>query len=151
MTCEIVPLTEELASRFEYDGRREWTIHGENIQKVLSAFMALGDAYAAVNDGQIVAVAGMFQMSPGVGHTWMYFNQETAKRYCKTIILAIRKTVQIIADKRGFHRIQTFVEAGDQAGARFTESYGLTKESTMRAYGAKRQDMDVYAKVLDGR
>lgn len=151
MTCEIVPLSEDLINRFEYDGERLWIIGKASIRQVLETALKLGDGYAAVKGKQVIAVAGMFQISPGVGHTWMYFNKAQATCHCKTILKAIRSTVELIATKRGFHRIQTYVEAHDEQSARFTKAYGLAKECTMRAYGAQGQDMDVYAKVRHGR
>lgn len=133
---------------FEYDGIEAETLQSVNIPELLAYYQTQGECYAGIVDGKVVGFAGVRYVWKGVGQTWMLMNA-SARPFIREIMEVIIGTFEEIVKVRGYHRVQTFVRAGDHSSAKIAEMYGLKFESTMKAYGPNREDYHIYAQVKE--
>lgn len=133
---------------FQYDGIEAEVMASVNIQDLLRYYQSQGEAYVGIVDGKVVGFAGVRYVWKGVGQTWMLMNA-SARPYIREIMEVIIGTFKEIVRVREYHRVQTFVKAGDHSSAKIAEMYGLTYESTMKAYGPNREDYHIYAQVKE--
>lgn len=145
MKLKIIEFDEKYLKDFIYDGVEKEVALNFNIKDLAKAYAKDGDAYMAIVDDKLIAMAGIYKFIEGVGQVWMFFNREAAY-YAKTIVEAINYYIKTIMEKNNYHRIQTICPKGSISANRFIKFFGFQEEGIMRQF-ANGQDFVMYAKL----
>lgn len=138
------PATEESVKNFEYDGIEKEMLDKINWRGQLDAYCKAGRAWQVMNEStNPIMLWGLFECSPGVLQGWMLFNRAAAF-YAKSIAADIHERLR--KELRTYHRIQTFVFAGEKS-ARYIELMGLKYEAKLECFGPNKEDALIYAMV----
>lgn len=100
-----------------------------------------GMALAAVEDGKLLAMAGIYQRWGDVGLAWALLAEDfDCRRF--TIFKLMKRALDLSA----FNRVEAYVVQGHDAGVRLLEHLGFEREGTMRKFWQDR-DHDLFARV----
>lgn len=109
----------------------------EAIQMAIDGGMAL----AAVDDGKLIGMAGIYERWNGVGLAWALLAEDfDCRRF------SIFKLMKRALDLSAFNRVEAYVVQGHDAGVRLLEHLGFEREGTMRKFWQDR-DHDLFARV----
>lgn len=131
----------------EDEMRQFVAMSGQNFnsdEAAISCHMASGPKWVMLDDdGRPLAVGGYAPVRQGVWQSWMLVPESSWESHGTEItehVNTVRKQMQ----KQG-HRLQTLV-LSDRAKARaWYGRIGLEHEGTLRAYGANKEDFDMYS------
>ena len=106
MKVDIRKFEEEYVDDFVYDGVESHLRSQEGMRELIKFHALCGDMYMAVVDDKMIACAGVIPMPNHEGQGVFFFNQE-AKRYIKTIFKAMKERMEAIKHIREYQNITT--------------------------------------------
>ncbi len=106
-------------------------------------------AFTGIDNGYLVAAAGIFPLWNGVGEAW-FLGASRVGEYQFRIGKLVRQGMQEIAQKQGLWRVQAAMRSDWPELARWAKFLGMEHEGTMRQDGANKLDYERWA-WLDGR
>lgn len=135
----IVPFEKKhLLGMLMQDNQKECIITDEIIETLL-----LGDAYSAIYDDEVLACAGVLEISPGRALAWAYLSQNAGIKMID-IIKAIKRFLSI----QTFRRIEMDVDCAFAQAHRMAKMLGFTLEAERRRnYTPDGRDCALYALV----
>lgn len=107
---------------------------------------AVDVAYSVMVGERPVACIGVTEYWRGVGSAWAFLAPD-ACRHFKTIHAGVKMFLTGAFADGEFHRIETSVLVGFQAGHRWALRLGFVPEGLRRQYGPDRSDYILYARV----
>lgn len=109
-----------------------------------AAYEAGGPAWTVIGaDRQPVACAGFILAAwPGQALAWSILGTHLG-----LLMVPFTRRVRFEFQQSGCHRIEALVQAGHAEGHRWARLLGMTHEGTMRRWGPRAIDHDVYARV----
>lgn len=137
---DLIPARPWMAERLrlqEVQAINGMSMTPEAIQMAIDGGMAL----AAVEDGKLFAMAGIYQRWGDVGLAWALLAEDFGCRR-----FAVFKLMKRALDLSAFNRVEAYVVQGHEAGARLLEHLGFEREGTMRKFWQGR-DHDLFARV----
>ena len=140
---KIVPFEDKHVDQFNFVGQK---FLDTDIALLLHYYAAHGPAFTILNEKEIIGIAGVVILWPGVGEAWTFLNP-SFKRYAKSIHRAVKEKLQEIMDTFNLHRVQTTVLDGFEAGIRWVKRLGFEEEGIMKAYGPNGEDFIRFARV----
>lgn len=112
----------------------------------LAAELETFGGWAAVDDGETVAIGGIFEMRPACGFAWLWLTRRW-QRYAR----AITARVQHEIDTAPYPRIEATACCGLDRAHRYLRRLGFEMEAPrMKRWGADNSDHALYAVVRDG-
>ena len=105
-------------------------------------------AVTAIDNGYLVAAAGIFPLWEGVGEAW-FLGASRVGRHQFRIAKLVREGLLRIAEEQGLWRVQAAMRSDWPELARWARFLGMKHEGTMRCYGANKLDYERWA-WLDG-
>ncbi len=112
------------------------------------AIAEMGNTWSMVEDGRVLAMAGIVRLWQGVGEAWSLFTPE-ALQYGVAFHLRAVKVLKSFFDQ-GWWRIQTTVRADFETGIIWLVGMGFKDEGVMEKYGPDGSDYIRYARVRGG-
>ena len=108
---------------------------------------ASGPAWAGMTDaGHIVAIAGVFQMWPGVGEAWVV-GGDLLRKHRLFFHREVRRHLRQIWEDGEFRRIQAIVRDGIPQSHPWVKRLGFIEEGVLRGYAPNGDDCTIYAMV----
>ena len=105
-----------------------------------------GMAFTAIDNGHLIAAAGIFPIWKGVGEAW-FLGASRVGRYQIRIGKLVRKGLLQVAEEQGMWRVQAVMRSDWPELKRWAKFLGMEHEGTMRQYGANRLDYERYARL----
>lgn len=157
MVVEIVPLTGDDAL---YVARSMRDVDRREISATLWSFTPWdfavdctrlpGSAWAALVDGEPVAIGGIALNQPGVGQAWMVGTPKlplaavTLTRFCKDV------THRMLTEDSGINRIQAFSAAFHTEAHDWLNAVGLNAAQPLQKYGKEGEDFILFYGLRKG-
>ena len=107
-------------------------------------------SFTAIENGHIVASAGIYPMWDGVGEGWFIAANRLQTRHVG-IVRELKNGLLRIATEKKLHRIQAAVRSDWQKAIRLAVFVGMSNEGTMKKYSADGADYERYAWLLHPR
>jgi hypothetical protein len=108
------------------------------------------DTWTGVIGHRTVGCAGVLPQWPGRAFAWALLTRELTARH----FLRVHHKVSDVlhrAQCNGTRRVETTVDAGFDAGHRWTRALGFKPEGLLRAYSPEGRDHVLYARVGEAR
>ena len=105
------------------------------------------DGYSLVNDGKIVACAGVSIMWQSVAEGWLIMSSD-AYKYPVSIARYTEGLFDSIMKKNNLSRIQASVNCSDEKSVKFANWLGFEYEGIMRKFGPDGSDYFRYARTV---
>ena len=105
-------------------------------------------SWTGLQDGKIVGCGGFTPLWPGVAEIWMILSPKAFKRK-KLALKLMKRVLNDIIQRKGYHRIQATVLKGYKEGIRFAEFFGFENEGLMKQYTKDKEDFYRYARIFD--
>lgn len=101
--------------------------------------------YTAINDSDVLIIAGVITLWPGVGEATVYMSKKyfDGSLSLKDRIKAakvIKRYFDLILSNMTFHRVQATVDLSFERALRFIEYMGFEQESLAKMYGPDKED-----------
>lgn len=101
--------------------------------------------YTAINDTEVLIIAGIIKLWPGVGEATVYISK---KYFDGTLSLkdrikaakVIRRYFHLILSNMTFHRVQATVDTSFKRALRFIEYMGFDQEGLAKKFGPDKED-----------
>lgn len=106
------------------------------------ALAKAGPAYTGMVGRDVVICAGVIVDLPGRGTAWALLSNKA----CRHLLGCTRAVENFLRDVE-MRRVQTYIETSFEAGHRWAQLLGFTREGTLRAWGPAGEDYDLYARV----
>lgn len=100
----------------------------------------------AVQDGIVVACAGIMEVWAGRGMAWAAIDHRISRK----TLLEVHRAVMPELDRAPFHRLEMYVKPGFAAAWRWAEALGFSYESTLRKGSPDGSDLFVFARLNGG-
>ncbi len=101
-------------------------------------------------DGKIIAVFGVKEIWPGVGHCFAFIDKD-AHHHQKTLLLVGREMVDKAFETFGFWRLQATVATDFDRGIRYLQKgIGFKIDGCMPQFGPDRSDHLMMSRLNDG-
>jgi len=107
-------------------------------------------SFTAIENGHIVASAGVYPMWDGVGEAWFIASDKLQKKHFG-IVRELKNGLLRIATEKKLHRIQAAVRSDWKKAIRMAVFVGMSNEGTMKKYSADGADYERYAWLLQPR
>lgn len=121
-------------------GLRGWRDEGAKLA-------AAGPCWSAVQDGQVLACAGLLLHWPGRAGAWCLIGDHFPRRgwvwLHKQVVAGLART----SAELGLRRIEAETLTGWQPGAMWLRKLGFAPEGPMPAYGPDGRDYDRWARI----
>ena len=111
-----------------------------------AAALAGEHSWTALDDGRILAVAGVLPQWPGRSIAWALLGRSIGPRQFPALHRKVLAVLEAAASA-GARRIETAVCADFENGHRWAEKLGFRAEGLMRAYCSEGRDHVLYARV----
>lgn len=89
-----------------------------------------------LEDGTIVAICGVVEITEYLGEAWAYFSDDILKTKL-SIVKAIKK---FLKEQKHIRRIQATVDVMNPKAIRFAKAVGFKAESILKSYGPDGHD-----------
>jgi hypothetical protein len=103
-------------------------------------------AFSAIDNGHLIVSAGIYQLWPGVGETWILASQKLTTTKV-SLLRRIKKDLFKIADEKGFWRLQASTQSDWPSAKRLAMFLEMKHEGTMKKYGANKENYERWAWV----
>jgi hypothetical protein len=103
-------------------------------------------AFTGIDNGYLVAAAGILPIWKGVGEAWLLGANRLGKHKIR-VAKEVRKGLHRIADEQGMWRIQAAMRSDWPELARWARFLGMKHEGTMKKFGANGLDYERWAWV----
>lgn len=138
MTPRLIPFAAEHVALLT-DDALQMSIAGEMAR--------LGPGRTLVEDGRVVAAAGLARLWPGVAEAWLLLHRDLTPRQRLTVTRAISRGLPPLLREEGLRRLQASVRVDFERGRHLVEWLGMKPEGVMRGYGSDGADHVRYAWV----
>jgi|TARA_R110001592_G_scaffold211878_1_gene463974 hypothetical protein len=105
-----------------------------------------GTAFTALDNGYLIACAGIIPLWSGVGEAW-FLASERLHDYSKPIIKAVTKDFKKIIEEHEFKRVQAAVRTDWPEAQRFSRFLGFKQEGLMEKFGPDGSDYYRVARI----
>jgi hypothetical protein len=145
---EVVPFEMKHFDQIELRELDKVTTQGflETLQKNVEH---AGPAYTGLVDGEVVAIAGVVLLWPGVAEGWVFGSPKIAK-YKKSFCRHVRNKLAEIEKEHKLWRVQATIVSGWSGLMRFVEFLGFQFEGRLSQYGLNKEDYLMYARLHRG-
>ena len=140
---KVIDYEEKYVEQFSYEGIETELLKSMDIKKMIKDYAKIGNCWIALNDNKPITFAGIYLVHPGVSQGWILMNQRCSK-HIKQITREVRKHIKDYMIKNTVHRLQTLAVSGNYKISRFLELLGFKKESTLKLFTSKKEDMDLH-------
>ena len=107
-----------------------------------------GSAYTGIaDDNNIIACGGIVRLWHQHGDAWFYGTHHLPK-HIKSVVKVLRRSIEIIADKKDYKRVSTHVLADWEEALRFIKFLGFKEEGFHPKYGPEETDYYSYARLF---
>lgn len=137
---DVVPAEPWMAAQMQLQAAQISTGQAMSHDSIRMA-MRGGMALAAVTDGAVIGMAGIFERWTDVGLAWALLSDDFA-RHKFTVFKIMKRAI----DASPLHRIEANVVVGHTEGERLLAHLGFAKEGLMRKYWQGR-DHSLFALV----
>ena len=103
-------------------------------------------AFTGIDNGYLVACAGIYPIWEGVGEAWLLGANRLGKHKTR-VAKEGRKGLHRVAEDNGLWRVQAVLRRDWPELARWARFLGMEHEGTMRKFGADGFDYERYAKI----
>jgi len=103
-------------------------------------------AFTGIDNGYLVACAGIYPIWEGVGEAWLLGANRLGKHKTR-VAKEVRKGLHRVAEDNGLWRVQAVMRSDWPELARWARFLGMEHEGTMRKFGADGFDYERYAKI----
>lgn len=114
------------------------------------ALFAGGPAFAGVDEGKVLALAGVIDQSGGVGRAWAWLSQDIVsghRGYAGRKMLAVHGAVARFLDVCEFRRVELFVALGFRPGCTWAHRLGFEWECLARGWMPSGGHANQFARV----
>jgi len=111
------------------------------------AMLAAGPCWAAVRNGQVLALAGLVLHWPGRASCWCLIGADFPTTGWVWLTKQVRRRMGAAIRELALHRVEAESAYGWLPGVRWLELLGFEREGLMRAYGHDGRDFIRWAKV----
>jgi hypothetical protein len=147
MSYSIVDFTKEHCDYLR-SKTPEFTYPGSSEAYVKSITENLSPARTVIHSSnEILFSLGQYIKWPGVAESWTILPESTRLKYPKILHKATLELLDLGYKQYGFHRIETTVLAGFDAGHRWAKHLGFINEGPMYCYDSNKQTHYRYAKI----
>jgi len=140
-----IPST-ELFSQINVRSEQRDTLFGPDKNPLELALPYSTNSVSIYSGDKLIMLAGIVPMWCGVGELWALVDEDIMTYYRRDP-RAFIKAVRMWMALTPYHRVQTPVREGFDAGTRFARFFGFKPEGLMTAYGPKRENYFRYAYV----
>ena len=109
------------------------------------ALKEAGPCFTAVDDGEVLACAGVVEQWKGRAIAWGLISAHAGKQFVR-----IHKAVQRFLETTEFNRVEAFVDSDFDAGHRWIMMLGFEYEGYMKAFSPLGKDCKLYARIKHG-
>tara|TARA_B100000686_G_C16081772_1_gene614271 strand:- start:97 stop:537 length:441 start_codon:yes stop_codon:yes gene_type:complete len=142
---KIVPFKKE-----HFDIYRERELERDMLGDLIEFFQSRtpehGPSYTALLDNNVVAIAGVQIMFPGVGEGWV-FGTELIYAHKFFFAKSVKRMLGQIMNDYGLHRVQAVPLKTFEPGCRFLEWLGFKYEGELLKYGPAKQNCLMYGRI----
>lgn len=104
-------------------------------------------AFSLIHEGKIIAIGGIYDLWPGVGEAFSIMS-ETAFDYPKSLYRHFKVNIEFGINLNKYARVQALVKVGLNAGVRFIEHLGFTREAMLEKWGPDGADYYMYKRIM---
>lgn len=138
---QVVPFFEAHLLKLKEQGSVFWA--PEKVQSFAHLEKSWGATTILDEAGRILACGGIFEMYPGRGHAWAFFD---AKRRDK--FLLCHRVLRRFLNNCPYRRVEATVDCNFRAGHRLVKALGFELEAKiMKAYSPYGSDQAMYARI----
>jgi len=112
-----------------------------------ATMLAAGPCWAAVQDGEVLALAGLVVHWPGRAGCWCLIGTHFPRRGWVWLHKQVVRRMGEAQQQLQLHRIEAESAYGWLPGARWLERLGFEREGLMRAYGHDGRDFIRWARI----
>jgi len=105
-----------------------------------------GMAFSGIENGHVIASAGVYPMWDGVGEGWFIAADKLEKKHFG-VVRELKNGLHQIAKEHQLHRIQAAVRSDWEKAIRLARFLGMEHEGRMRKYSSDGADYERYAWV----
>ena len=103
-----------------------------------------GMAFTGIENGHVIASAGVYPMWDGVGEGW-FIAADKLEAHHLGVARQLKNGLRQIAEEQALHRIQAAVRSDWKKAIRLVRFLGMEHEGLMRQYSADGADYERYA------
>ncbi len=118
----------------------------EFAEDIRRSIVVLPDCFTGIEAGQVVAIAGIYVIWPGVADAFV-ISTPLVEKYPKAFHRAILRGLLHLCQKRHIRRLQTAVHVDHKVSRKWIKRLGFRPEGLMRAYGPDGSDYIRYARI----
>ena len=105
-----------------------------------------GPAFAGLANGEVVGIAGVAILWPGVGDGWIMAAEEISKHKI-WFVRSVKKYMELVMNNYKLHRVQTTVLHGHTDLIRLVEFLGMRFEGRLSGFGPQGEDYLMYGRL----
>lgn len=141
---DVRPFTVEHLRRLQLQPAQAWL--APRLTDDLLQFLAELDAYTGFDtDGEPIVCAGLMGTAPDCAMVWSYIS-ERAGRHMVSVTKAVLRFLELKAP----HRTELLVDEGFEAGYRWAELLGFTREGHIKSPETGIPDQVLFVRVRHG-
>lgn len=118
---------------------------GQISRNTMKFWISHGISRSVFSGGILVGCAGVYQIHPGVGQTWMLLSKDRAKMFPVSIMKAVKEGISASFNSMKLHRVQSLVNSELESAVLFIESLGFVREGLLWEYGPDKKDYYMYS------
>ena len=118
----------------------------EDLGHFTPALAADGMAFTALENGHVIACAGIYKLWSGVGEAWLLASERIHNNRIG-VARAVRLGMKNIIDEQEFWRVQTAMRSDWPLLERWAKFLGMKHEGSMRKFGVDGSDWERWAWV----
>ena len=107
-----------------------------------------GMAFTGIENGHVIASAGVYPMWDGVGEGWFIAADKLEANHIAGVARQLKNGLRQIAEEQALHRVQAAVRSDWEKAIRLVRFLGMEHEGRMRKYSADGADYERYAWLL---
>lgn len=124
-----------------FNAQHVWLVTDRrDLRAMADKLEALGPAWSLVDDGEVLACAGLGMMWPGAAEGWAIVRPGLTARQRLQVARAFLAGVPRRMADAGLRRLQASVIADNDLGVRLARRLGMDEEGRMRRYGPGGED-----------
>lgn len=139
----IVPFEAEHALKIVLQRAQALVDHGRRDEDYARALEQVGGGYTAIDNGEVIACAGMVEQWPGRALAWAMLTDDLGPMRFVRVSRAIRRAL----DMAQWNRIEMQVDADHPQAIRWAELLGFEVESKMRRFLPDGRDAFMFVRI----
>jgi hypothetical protein len=118
----------------------------DDIESKLVSLEEVGNGFTVICEGRILGILGFIFLNQGVSEIWIVPSIYVSQYYLTFSRFTLEYLNRII-DTFKFHRIQ-MTTPDDELHSRWAEFLGFKKESVLKQFTAKKQDLNMWTRIM---